>query len=559
MIGLIILVYLTTWFFLYPFKFKKLIDIFVVLVLPTIISIYVIPYFGFYDEQITFKQSFLLTLISLIITSFFIIMYDVLGLNMPLTILVGYGIPVSLRYIVFRSVFITTAFKPLPHTFFQSVIALPMIHIIYPLNLLDIVLFSLVSLVGLSAVIAFISLINRPFLKDFGVSGTDLVRMSYQLYKGNEKGKEELEEIFRRTSIKSDVNYTLFSFKTEKKEKSLFVVPELHPGPIKGIAGSMLPELLSNELQDEHGLVFTFHGCSTHLQNPIRKEDCNLLVDEINKAIDEINYTNVGTSFHTTHQGLFAGAQVLGDGLFLSVSFSPHPTEDIDAPIGEIVSLKAKEKGYSRLGFVDAHNCIKKGAVEVYYPSRRYRTIIEKTNEIIDRMKDTEMGLVNLGVSNMDGYVKSEGIAGDGIKVAVFDVNERKNALVLIDGNNMESGLREKIQEELSDLVDISEVHTTDSHEVNTLNRDYNPVGLFMDHSLIVDEVRKVTEKALRNIEPVQIGVHKGQLKNFPIMGPLVSQRLNAVAESVYRAAPIAAGMSFAIQFLATSVILLFL
>ncbi len=557
MIGILLLLYLGIWFILYPFKINKLFDVFLFMVLPTILATYVIPYLGWYEEKIKFEQSLLLALSSLIVTSFFIVFYDFLGLNAPLIIFIGYAIPVSLRYIVFRTVFISDPLKPLLHTLFQSIVALPFIHLIFPLNLADIVLFLLVSVVGLSAVIAFIGLINRPFLKDFDVSGTDLIRMAYQLYIGEEKGKKDLEEIFRRTSIKSDVNYTVFSFKNEEKEKSLFIIPELHPGPIKGIAGAMLPEMLSNKLEDKHGTVFTFHGCSTHVQNPIRKEDCLMLVKDIENAVDEINYTNVGTSFHTTHQGLFAGAQVLGDGLFLTVSFSPHPTEDIDAPIGEIASLKAGEKGYSRVGFIDAHNCIKKGAMEVYYPSRRYRTIIEKTNEIIDRLKDSEMGVVHMGISSMDGYVKSEGIAGDGIKVAVFEVNGRKNALVLIDGNNMERGLREKIQEELSDLVDISEIHTTDSHEVNTLNRDYNPVGFAMDHSLIIDEVRKITEEAILDLEPVQIGVHTGTLPNFPLMGPLGSHRLNAVAESVYQVAPIAAGMSFAVQFLATSLILL--
>ncbi len=478
---------------------------------------------------------------------------------MPLILLVSYAIPVSIRYIVFRAVFLPGSFKPVPHTILQSVLALPIIHMIFPISSLELVIFFLIGAVGMSAVVAFIGLINRPFIKDFNVAATDLIRMAYQLYIGKEKGKEDLEAVFRKTSIKSDVNYTVFSFRSDDEDKALFVIPELHPGPIKGIAGSMLPELLSEELGGKHGTVFTFHGTSTHVQNPIKKEDCLILARDIEKNLKDMNFTNVGTSFYTTHQGLFAGAQVLGEGLFVSVSFSPHPTEDIDSPIGEIVYLNAKRKGYSRVGFVDAHNCIRKGAMEVYYPSRRYRRIIDKTDEIMDRIKEESMGVLKMGTSSMDGYVKSEGIAGAGINVAVFDVNGRRNAIVLVDGNNMESGLREKIQDELSDLVDISEVHTTDSHEVNTLNKDYNPVGFSMDHSIIIDDVRRVTEKAIFDIEPVHVGVHRGVLKNFSLMGPLGSHRLNAVAESVYRVAPIAAGMAFSIQFLATSLILLFL
>lgn len=556
MILVMLIVYAITWFVMYPGKTDRMWEVFLILVMPTVLSTFVVPLLGFFEDEMRFQQSFLLALISMMITSFFILLYDILRLNVPIILLVGYAIPVSLRYIVFRTVFITHPFKPLAHTIFQSAIALPFIHIFFPLSDIEVVLFSLLVGVGISSALAFLELINRPFVNDFGVSGMELIRTAYRLYVGKEEGKEDLEDLFKKTSIKSDVNYTIFSFKTKNREKALFIIPELHPGPIKGIGGSMLPELLANELEGKHGKVFTFHGCSTHVQNPISKEDCYLLVDEIKGSMDTMHYTNVGTSFYNIHEGIFVGAQILGEGLFMTVSFSPHPTEDIDAPIGEIVSLKARDKGINLMGFVDAHNCIRRGAMEVYYPSRRYGRIIDGSDEMMNAVMEREMGLIEMGVASKGDYVKSEGIGGDGIKVAVFRVNGRKNALVLIDGNNMESGLREKIQDEISDLVDISEVHTTDSHEVNTLVKGYNPVGFSMDHTSIIEDVREVTQEAVDDLEPVHTGVNKGVLHNFPLMGPIGSNRLTAVIETVYQVSPLAGGMTFAIQFLATSVVL---
>ncbi len=545
------------WLFFGLYGIQGLIHIVSIFFLPTFIAASFLPLLIWYEEEMNFRQSYLLSLVSLWITILFLLLYHSLGLGFRMSLLVAYGIPVSLRYIVYRGIYISDVFKSIPHTLLQSLIFLPFFHLLYPLSALDIVIFSLVVFFGLSSVTTFLAFLNRPFLKNFDVSATELLRMVYQLWVGNEKGKRDLEKVFKNLSIKSDVNYTVFSFKSEEKQKAIFVIPQLHPGPVKGIGGAMLPEILSNELEEDFGMVFSFHGPSTHVQNPINSEDCKILADHIKNGMEEVDYSNVGTSFVLAHEGAFIGAQILGNSLFFSVSFSPHPTEDIDAAIGEIISLHSKKKGFSRVGIVDAHNCITKGAIEVYYPSRRYRTIIEAIPKVFDIIKEKEMGGIRMGIASRKGYEKIDGIADEGIKVAVFEINDRKNAFVVIDGNNMHAGLREKIQEEIADLVDVSEVFTTDSHEVNSLIKDYNPVGYSMDHKGIQQDVRDLVEKAISDIEPVKVGEHSGTLANFDLMGPIASHRLTNIAETVYQVTPIAALMTFLIQFLLTTVLVL--
>ncbi|MFO7991853.1 MAG: DUF2070 family protein [Thermoplasmata archaeon] len=545
--------------FIFGIEVYGIIEAIAIFFLPVLISTLVLPYFPGYQEEMNFRQSAMMSLVSLSMVCFFIILYINFNLKLNTIILISYAIPLSFRYLIFRSVFISPPFLSLPHTYFQSVVAVVFLHIFYPLTTLNILIFVLTSLIGLSAVIAFISIVNKPFIKDFGVSTMDLIRMSFQLYAGKEVGKEGLEKVFKKKSIKSDVNYTIFIFKTEEKNKSIFIVPNIHPGPIKGVAGSALTEILSRDLKGRFRSVFTFHGPSTHVHNPIKKEDCSLLSRDIIRSMKDIDYTNVGTRYITSSDGVNVGGQIFGKGLFLNVSFSPRPTEDIDAPIGEIMSLEVEKKGYSTLGFVDAHNCVKKGAMEVYYPSKRYQSIIESSMKLVDEIKGEEMGTLKMGVAQKNGYDKSEGIAGGGIKVAVFEIDEVKNAHVLIDGNNMIGGWRETIQEEISDLVDASEIFTSDTHEVNTLNKDYNPVGKSIEKDRVLSDVRKLTKAAIKDLEKVSFGVKSGVINNFSIMGPIGSNRFNAVAETIYEMAPMTAALSFAVQSLATTVVIMFL
>lgn len=556
---LVLIISLLVGAILFPIDTDGIIMAVAIFVVPTVISMILLPNLKGYQEPINYRQSSLIALVSLGIIGVLATLYYYSSIDNKLLLVTVYAVPVSFRYLIIRSTFISHVIKSIPYALIQSLLALPLIHLYYPLNTLYIVYFSLVTLLGLSSVTAFISVVNKPFLRDFGVPTMDMMRISFQVLKGDEEGEKQLEDVFKKTSIKGDVKYTVFSFRTKKGPKALFVVPCLHPGPIKGIAGSRLTEILSEELENKYGLTFTFHGPSTHVLNPIKEDDCKLLSEDITKRMDGLEYDSFGTSFATSYHTLSVGAQMMGNGLFLTASFSPQPTEDIDSPVGEIITLRATEKGFHTTAMVDAHNCMQKGAMEVYYPSRRYQNLMDTTLGIFDEIKGFPRTTLKMGVAVKRGFNKAEGISGEGIKVAVFESDGTKNAYVLVDGNNMVQGLRESIQEEINDLVDISEVATSDSHEVNTLNRSYNPVGENMNHEIITETVRKLTEEAISDLEPIETGAFSGELNNFSLMGPIGSHRLNAVAETIYQMAPFIISMTFVIQALATTLIILLL
>lgn len=555
------LVLLMTFFLflnIFPYNLMGFLDSLLLFFLPTIITAIILPKLKWYDEEIDTRQSTLLALISLSIITVLISWWNYFGLSIKTSIILAIGVPVSFQYLIFRNAFIPEWNKSIPHSLLQTLIYLPFIQLYYKISIAEIFYLSFVILSGLLPVIALLSFLNKPFVDNFDVTATKLINISLKLMKGKEEGEKELEEVFKNNSLKADIGHVSFSFRTKDENKALFVLPGIHPGPVKGIGGSKLPEILNDKLSSK-GEVFTFHGTSTHLLNPIKEDECYDFAEEIKKSLDNIEFLKEGTKYFGHDHGVFVGCQAFNDDLFTTVSFSPHPTEDIDAPIGGIINERADRMGFSGFGLVDSHNCVVKGCSEVYYPSKRYKRIINRIDEIFKEVLTKEKYPVNLGIATKKGYDKTDGIAGEGIKVAVFEIDDQLSAQILIDGNNMVRGLREEIQEDISDLVDISEVHTTDSHEVNTLIRDYNPVGLNMKNREIIDDIRNLVERAKDDIEEVEVGVADGEVKNFEVMGPINSHRLTSVSETLYKFAPFAVILSFLVQALSTSMFIWYL
>lgn len=552
------LILLVTFFIflnIFPYTLQGFLDSILIFFIPTVITGLLLPKLKWYDEQIDTRQSTLLALISLSIITVLVSWWTYFGISTKTAVILAIGVPVSFQYLVFRTAFIPDWKRSIPHSLLQTIIFLPFIQLYNNISYIEVSYLVLILFASLLPIIGFLAFLNKPFVDNFKVPATKLINISLKLMKGEEEGEKELEDIFRNNSLKTDIGHVSFSFKSDDGEKALFVIPGLHPGPVKGIAGSRIPEIFSNEL-DSHGEVFTFHGASTHLLNPIKEKECYDFAEDIDRSLAGIDYFKKGSKYFGHNHGVFVGCQAFNNDLFTTVSFSPQPTEDIDAPIGEIISERADRMGFSEVGFIDSHNCVKKGCSEVYYPSKRYKRIVNRVEEVFKEVPKKEKYPVNLGIASKKDYHKSEGIAGEGIKVAALKVGDQLSAHVLIDGNNMVRGLREEIQEEVSDIVDISEVHTTDSHEVNTLIRDYNPVGLNMEHRDIIEDVRELVEDAIDDIEEVEVGVSKGEVKNFEVMGPINSHRLTAISETLYKFAPFTVVLSFIVQALSTTMLI---
>ena len=116
-----------------------------------------------------------------------------------------------------------------------------------------------------------------------------------------------------------------------------------------------------------------------------------------------------------------------------------------------------------------------------------------------------------------------EGMGPGGISVIVTKVGDQKTAYVTIDGNNMISGLREKILAMLQEIGIIDgEVLTTDTHGVTGVvptARGYYPIGEAIDHTKLIGYIREVAVKALDDLTPAEVSRRTGTVPNVKVIG----------------------------------------
>jgi predicted neutral ceramidase superfamily lipid hydrolase len=86
-------------------------------------------------------------------------------------------------------------------------------------------------------------------------------------------------------------------------------------------------------------------------------------------------------------------------------------------------------------------------------------------------------------------------------------------AYLTIDGNNMHTGVREAILEDLEKIgIADGEIMTTDTHSVTGLVRStlgYYPVGAHLDVELLKQKVRETVQRAISSMEETTAGFSK--------------------------------------------------
>jgi putative membrane protein len=128
-----------------------------------------------------------------------------------------------------------------------------------------------------------------------------------------------------------------------------------------------------------------------------------------------------------------------------------------------------------------------------------------------------------------------------GITVIVVKVAERKNVYVVVDGNNMISGLREKILSALSSMgFDESEVFTTDTHAVSAVvlgRRGYHPVGEVMNHEVLISYIKNAVSAAIARLESCKAVSHSLVVPKVRVIGGSRIHSLSILVDEALRKA----------------------
>ncbi|AJF24882.1 DUF2070 family protein [Haloarcula hispanica] len=374
----------------------------------------------------------------------------------------------------------------------------------------DFIILAVICVIYALAVWLFLVVIDQPWRSSLGVSALDFLRG----FIGHiAEGTRELEEFFEDIGEEAVVPVTLLSVRRPGgEEKARFVLPMIHPGPMGEIGGGNLPRRVA---ESADGLAFPPHATAGHDFNLVTEREVDTILSTAETAYQNLEYDDQATAgLRVTEGEATLTGQAFGSDALVVNTYAPGCADDVEYAVGLSAMSEARADGLDDVLLVDAHNC--NDGLEgddlghVVPGSQRSFDMLHGAGQLGNLLTDAETGQLRCGVAwDRTPWEPEEGIGPLGIRVCVFEVNGQRTAYVLIDGNNMEPGLRQRIID-AADGVDMMEVMTSDTHIVNTVEAE-NQVGQVIPEKEIVALIGDLVDRAVADLEPVEAGMASEQ------------------------------------------------
>ena len=374
----------------------------------------------------------------------------------------------------------------------------------------DFIILAVICVIYALAVWLFLVVIDQPWRSSLGVSALDFLRG----FIGHiAEGTRELEEFFEDIGEEAVVPVTLLSVRRPGgEEKARFVLPMIHPGPMGEIGGGNLPRRVA---ESADGLAFPPHATAGHDFNLVTEREVDTILSTAETAYQNLEYDDQATAGHRVTEGeATLTGQAFGSDALVVNTYAPGCADDVEYAVGLSAMSEARADGLDDVLLVDAHNC--NDGLEgddlghVVPGSQRSFDMLHGAGQLGSLLTDAETGQLRCGVAwDRTPWEPEDGIGPLGIRVCVFEVNGQRTAYVLIDGNNMEPGLRQRIID-AADGVDLMEVMTSDTHIVNTVEAE-NQVGQAIPQKDIVALIGDLVDRAVADLEPVEAGMASEQ------------------------------------------------
>ena len=347
---------------------------------------------------------------------------------------------------------------------------------------------------------------------------------------------QPLEKYLEEMGKDTDIDVSLLKFDSSKP-KAVILLPHVHPGPFKNIGSSLLPSYLKHEFEKEF-------NCNACVPLGILGHELDLASQAQNKkivsnVISSANFLGVNSlaSQSVRVQEGFATvtSQIFGDTVFMSFSLAPKTTEDLPQEVGSGVNEEVKRYALKHAVVVNAHNSL----TDVIDTNENIAALKLAASKCLEKASSLPTFPFKVGSATV--YAKEfslkEGMGAGGITAIVLEVAKQMTVYVVIDGNNMISGFREKIIASLASIgFDQSEVFTTDTHSVSALvtgRRGYHPIGEVMDQDVLVGYIAEAAKKAVDSLEPATSGCKTFTVPQVRVIG---EEHLNAISTLVDKA-----------------------
>ncbi len=333
---------------------------------------------------------------------------------------------------------------------------------------------------------------------------------------------DPLEAFFEKLGKDEDVEVSFLKFDASKP-KAAIIVPLVHPGPFKNIGSSLLPSMLKHAYEEKYGGDACVPlGLLGHELDAASQAQNHKIINHVLGAAGFSSTIDKATQCVTVSEGFVtAFCQLFGKTALLSFTLAPKTTEDLPQELGSIVRQEAEKLGLDATIVVNAHNSLTNNVnIEA-----SLETLREVASKCLQKAVSMPLCPFEVGAATVypSEFNLKDGMGEGGITALVVKVAGQKTAYIVIDGNNMISGLREKILCALREVgFQESEVFTTDTHAVSAVvlgQRGYHAVGEVMDQEILVNHIKVVAQKAASVVEPCRAGSFRIVVPRVRVIG----------------------------------------
>ena len=420
----------------------------------------------------------------------------------------------SLRVLVLLSL-PPSPLRGIPSILLQPIASPLVIHRILRLGLL---LYAFIStaipMIAVALVVLIVSRGGRrtlPLLRAFALAWAEGI---------GEPLEEEMDRIGETATLHIDILY----FLEDQEPKAALVTPYIHPGPFREIGSSVLPRSISEAFQRRYGcLALISHGVSTHDKDLTTRAEVERAVETLVSHPPPTEHTEAITPpVRVVHHGASAICQLFGDAALLILTLSPKSFDDLPDELRERLEEEASKRGLKAI-VVDAHNSLKERA-EI--TDEDLENLYAAAVEAMDRALKAERRSFAFGVYRVipGEWSLEDGIGPCGISTLILRLEDGATyTYIVLDGNNLKAGLRERILAAVKELDIVEgEVMTSDTHLVNALGltpRGYYTIGEQMEESRLIEYVVAACRGALAEMKPGRVAHSRVTLREMRILG----------------------------------------
>jgi putative membrane protein len=498
------------------------------------------------DPIFTLRRTNVVSLVGMVFWLIFVLIGVVLELPFGWQIwesltLIGFAAVVTLRIIVFMATSDAPAWRRGLSVLLQPTLCLvPFVLLWAGISSSDIL--RVLPFIVLSPIVAFLTALLFFYpIKRLGATYSISSLPLFKAFMANwvTGANAPLEKFFEEMGEDTDVEVKILKFESSKP-KAAIIVASVHPGPFKNIGSSLLPSMMKHEFQKEYnceactplGILGHERDLASQMQNQ------KIVSKTLASAKFAVSADSASPSVRISEGVASTSCQIFGDTVFLSFTLAPETTEDLPEELGRMVSEEVAKYGLKHALVVNSHNSLTdKVAVEEHLDTLR-----SAASECIRKAVTQPTSQFRVGAASVyppDFSLKS-GMGTGGITAIVVEVQKQKTAYIVIDGNNMVSGLREKLLAALGSAgFSESEVFTTDTHAVSAIvtsrqaHHGYHPIGEAMDQELLTRIILDVAKKAEGNLEASKVGCLQLVVPQVRAIG---EARLKSMTTLVHRA-----------------------